>query len=164
MSRKIEVGAFTSSPSNFLNFLLSSLLFLVPTPPEITQTGIKDLQVLEPKSEKAVVGSTVLTISGNNLSLTCDVTGFPPPSIEWAKDGTVLGADRSVLRLLSVDVDDTSVYTCTATSPLGQVDSQSTNLTVIGRYLSTPQCNYGNCSRRKTKYSLFYIFFIYSLF
>ena len=106
--------------------------YSVPTLPEIIRTGIKDLQVLEPKSVQAVIGSTVLTISGNNLSLSCDVTGFPAPSIRWAKDGVLLGVDRPVLSLSSVDVDDTGVYTCTASSPLGPFDSQSTNLTVIG--------------------------------
>lgn len=104
----------------------------VPTPPEIIRTGIKDLQVLQPKSIKAVIGSTVLTISGNNVSISCDVTGFPTPSVEWTKDGVSFGTEDSILTLSSVNVDDTGLYSCTATSPLGPFDSQSTNLTVIG--------------------------------
>lgn len=112
---------------------MNTFCFLsVPTPPEIIRTGIRDLQVLQPKSVEAVVGSTVLTISGNNVSISCDVTGFPTPSVEWTKDGVSLGAEGSILTLSSVNVDDTGLYTCTATSPLGPFDSQSTNLTVIG--------------------------------
>lgn len=94
---------------------------------------MKDIQVLEPKSIEAIIGSTVLTISGSNVSISCGVRGFPTPSIEWTKDGVLLGAERSVLSLSSVDSDDTGLYTCTATSPLGSFDSQSANLTVIGR-------------------------------
>ena len=107
--------------------------FSVPTPPEIIRTGIKDLQVLEPKSIEAIVGSTVLTISGNNVSLSCSVRGFPTPTVKWTKDGALLEAEGSILSLSSVDSDDTGSYTCTASSPLGSFDSQSTNLTVIGR-------------------------------
>lgn len=105
----------------------------VPTPPEIIRTGMKDIQVLEPKSIEAIIGSTVLTISGSNVSISCGVRGFPTPSVEWTKDGVLLGAEGSVLSLSSVDSNDTGLYTCTATSPLGSFDSQSTNLTVIGR-------------------------------
>ena len=59
--------------------------------------------------------------------------GFPTPSVEWTKDGALLEAEGSILSLSSVDSDDTGSYTCTASSPLGSFDSQSTNLTVIGR-------------------------------
>lgn len=113
-------------PFNTLNFPS------VPTPPEIIRTGIKDLQVLKPKSIEAVIGSTVLSVSDNNVSLSCGVTGFPTPTVQWTKDGVLLQAEESILSLSSVDVDDTGLYTCTATSPLGSFDSQSTNLTVIG--------------------------------
>ena len=106
----------------------------VPTPPEIIRTGIKDVQVLEPKSLKVVIGSTVLTISGNNLSLSCRVKGFPAPSVQWAKDGVTLETEKSTLSLQTIDVKDSGVYMCTATSSLmGLSDSTSTNLTVIGK-------------------------------
>ena len=82
---------------------------------------------------EAVVGSTILTINGNNVTISCDVRGFPIPSVEWTKDGVLLEAEGSILSILSVDSDDTGPYTCTAKSPLGSFDSQSTNLTVIGR-------------------------------
>lgn len=59
--------------------------------------------------------------------------GFPIPSVEWTKDGVLLEAEGSILSMLSVDSDDSGSYTCTAKSPLGSFDSQSTNLTVIGR-------------------------------
>lgn len=120
---------------------LSFFCFSVPTPPEIIRTGIEDVQVLEPKSIEAVVGSTVLTISGNNVSISCGVRGFPTPSVEWTKDDALLEAEGSTLSLSSVDSDDTGSYTCTATSPVGSFDSQSTNLTVIGMYLNTEEFN-----------------------
>ena len=109
----------------------------VPTPPEIIRTGIKDVQVLEPKSLKVVIGRTVLTISGNNVSLSCRVKGFPTPSVQWAKDGVTLETKGSTLSLQAIDVQDSGVYMCTATSSLiGMSDSTSTNLTVIGKCLT----------------------------
>lgn len=113
---------------------MNTVRFLsVPTPAEIIRTGVKDVQILQSKSVEAVIGSTVVTISGNNVSISCDVTGFPTPSVKWTKDGVLLDAKESILSLSSVEVDNTGLYTCTATSPLGSFDSQSTNLTVIGR-------------------------------
>ena len=67
------------------------------------------------------------------MSISCGVTGFPTPSVEWTRDGVLLETGTSILRLSSLDSDDTGSYMCTATSPLGSFDSQSTNLTVIGR-------------------------------
>ena len=91
------------------------------------------MEVVEPKSIEAVVGSTILTISNNNVSLVCRVKGFPPPSVQWTKDGVPLKAEGSTLQFSIVDVNDTGVYTCTATSSLlGLTDSTSTRLTVIG--------------------------------
>lgn len=118
----------------FLPTICSQFSFCsVPAPPEITLTGIKDVQVVEPKAVEVVVGSTILTISGNNVSLTCRVKGFPTPSVQWTKDGVSLDTEGSTLRLQAVEANDTGVYTCTATSsPLGLFDWASSNLTVIG--------------------------------
>ena len=106
----------------------------VPAPPEIIRAGIEDVQIVESKSLEVVIGSTVLTISGNNVSVSCRVKGFPPPLVQWIKDGSPLETGGSTLRLQAVDIEDSGVYMCTASSPLlGLVDSASTNLTVIGK-------------------------------
>ena len=115
--------------------MLILTLSLVPTPPEIIRTGIKDLQVVEFKRIEVAAGSTVLTISGNNVSLFCRVKGFPTPSVQWTKDGVLLETEGSTLRLPTVEVKDSGAYTCTATSSLlGLFDSTTTNLTIIGWY------------------------------
>ena len=67
--------------------------------------------------------------------------GFPTPSVEWTKDDVLLETEGSTLSLSSVDSDATGSYTCTATSPVGSFDSQSTNLTVIGMCLNTEAFN-----------------------
>ena len=118
--------------------IVSSLysLLLAPLPPEIIRTATKDVQVVEPKSFEVNVGSTVLTISGNNLTLSCVAEGFPPPSVQWSKDGSALGSDGSDLRLQPLYIKDSGVYTCMASSPLqGLSDAISTNLTVVGWFL-----------------------------
>ena len=94
------------------------------------------MQVVEPKSFEVNVGRTVLTISGNNLTLSCVAEGFPPPSVQWTKDGSPLESDGSDLRLQPLYIKDSGVYTCTASSPLqGLSDAISTNLTVVGWFL-----------------------------
>lgn len=109
----------------------------VPAPPEIIRAGIEVVKIVESKSLEVVVGSTVLTISGNNVSVSCRVKGFPPPLVQWTKDGSPLETEGSSLRLQAVDIEDSGVYKCTATSPLLElVDSASTNLAVIGKCYS----------------------------
>ncbi|XP_068741513.1 hemicentin-1-like isoform X2 [Montipora capricornis] len=129
-----DSGKYTCSSENSVGKAAASsnVTVAVPSPPEIIQTGIEDDQVVEPKSFKVVVGSTVLTISGNNVSLTCQVDGFPPPSLQWTKDGSPLKTKGSILLLKALEIKDSGEYTCTATSSLQELsDSASTNLTVV---------------------------------
>lgn len=65
-------------------------------------------------------------ISGNALTLTCDVTGSPRPRIEWRKDGeTVVDTSRIThdgQRLLVNDVTvGTSRYTCLVSNTAGGI-------------------------------------------
>ena len=107
----------------------------VPSPPEIIRTGAKDVQVYDTRSVDVAAGSKVLTIGGNNVTLSCQVRGFPTPSIQWRKDDVLLETEGSTLTLLDVDVNHNGEYTCTAKSSLvGLSDSATTNLSVIGWY------------------------------
>lgn len=110
-----------------------SILSSVPSLPEIIRTGVKDVQVYDSRSIEVVAGSKVVTISGNNVILSCPVQGFPTPSIQWRKGDVLLGEEESTLTLLDTEVNDSGQYTCTATSSLVKFyDSATTNLTVIG--------------------------------
>lgn len=110
-----------------------SILPSVPSLPEIIRTGVKDVQVYDSRSIEVVAGSKVVTISGNNVILSCPVQGFPTPSIQWRKGNVLLGEEESTLTLLDVEVNDSGQYTCTATSSLVEFyDYATTNLTVIG--------------------------------
>lgn len=110
-----------------------SILSSVPSLPEIIRTGVQDVQVYDSRSIEVVAGSKVVTISGNNVILSCPVQGFPTPSIQWRKGDVLLGEEESTLTLLDTEVNDSGQYTCTATSSLVEFyDSATTNLTVIG--------------------------------
>lgn len=118
-----------------LQIYCNSILSSVPSPPEIIRTGVKDVQVYDSRSVKVVAGSKVVTINGNNVTLSCPVHGFPTPSIQWRKGDVLLGEEESILTLLDAEVNDSGQYTCTATSSLVEFyDSATTNLTVIGMY------------------------------
>ncbi len=71
-----------------------------------------------------------------NITLSCNASGFPAPSIVWNYNGSLLMNDRfnvvtveldsyrvqSSLSVLLANVSDTGIYTCTAIS---NVDNSS---------------------------------------
>ena len=79
------------------------------------------------------MGSSVLTIPGINVTLLCEADGFPPPSVEWMKDNSLLGVKGPVLSIPSVTVRDSGLFTCVARNLLGVSDSLTSNLTVVGK-------------------------------
>ncbi|CAH2316004.1 hemicentin-2 [Pelobates cultripes] len=71
----------------------------------------------------------VVTITGGNsvyatfrepLVLECQVSGTPPPTLSWWKDGIPLPSSGAKLQIKSISLDDEGVYTCVATNPAGE--------------------------------------------
>ncbi|CAL4129203.1 unnamed protein product, partial [Meganyctiphanes norvegica] len=65
-------------------------------------------------------GDPVLLKPGDTITLQCRADGLPRPDIQWFKDGRHRGQSGD-LNLHEVVVEDSGIYTCRASSPLGQV-------------------------------------------
>uniref|UniRef100_A0A1I7X1T1 Ig-like domain-containing protein n=1 Tax=Heterorhabditis bacteriophora TaxID=37862 RepID=A0A1I7X1T1_HETBA len=75
-------------------------------------------------------------LAGQDLSLKCQVLGYPEPQIVWAKDGERLTTSRRVklsfeeggwchLNILGCTSEDTGLYLCSATNVVGVTGSDS---------------------------------------
>ena len=76
-------------------------------------------------------------VEGDNVTLTCDTTGMPPPSIQWTKVNGVLSR-KSVLTLNNVrgtDTPNTNIqYQCTAKNGIGCPAFSVANVKLLGEY------------------------------
>ena len=92
---------------------------------------------------------TISKLYGADLTLTCNATGYPTPTLSWLKDGSTLQTAQgitvtitalnnslySVLSITSIKDEHDGVYTCLASNqlPNGTVThSSSFTLNVIG--------------------------------
>uniref|UniRef100_A0A803W8Y0 Hemicentin 1 n=1 Tax=Ficedula albicollis TaxID=59894 RepID=A0A803W8Y0_FICAL len=84
----------------------------------------------------SVVGTNPenLTVVVNNLiSLTCEVTGFPPPDLSWLKNGkpitnlqsSLLAPGARMLQIPRAKLSDGGEYTCTARNQAGESQKKS---------------------------------------
>ena len=72
---------------------------------------------LEPLKEGNTSCSSVSYMAkvGQNLSICCPVSSYPPPVVSWRKDGTQLQEGRGTVFTVILDKDDKfGNYTCTA--------------------------------------------------
>ncbi len=99
-----------------------SYLIVLPGPPHADQ---KELQKI------GHIGDTV--------RLTCPVSGFPQPMVEWSKDGEKIDhmwdrhkTGRKTLRIKNVNEDDTGVFTCKAINGFGSEEVR-VELIIVGK-------------------------------
>ncbi|XP_028301363.1 hemicentin-1 isoform X2 [Gouania willdenowi] len=84
--------------------------------------------------------SPLTVIEGSLISLVCESSGIPPPSLTWKKDDSELKVNQRVrilsggrqLQISSAEKTDAASYTCTATSEAGTT-SKEYNLQVYVR-------------------------------
>lgn len=77
------------------------------------------------------------------VTLSCPVSGIPPPQVKWFKDGhplnfrsnpnMILSADSRHLKIFRTDVTDAGTYTCEASNNVGKIEKDFT-LTVHGKF------------------------------
>lgn len=75
--------------------------------------------------------------AGDRVTFAVEVTGYPAPTFQWRRNGTVLpGATAATLTLASALAADAGGYTVTATNALGSATSEPATLTVTTRDFS----------------------------
>ena len=79
----------------------------------------------------ADVGTNVTTVTGNGLLLRCNASGIPAPRIDWRKDGLLRKSGSADYIIPSLAMEDSGLYTCSASNVLGSV-KESSNIDVIG--------------------------------
>nr|XP_047909504.1 hemicentin-2 [Anser cygnoides] len=96
------------------------------------------LLVMEPPQIEDASHPTEMSVAvGAPLELTCVVAGVPVPAVTWEKDGQLLAGpwlsagNESTLRISSMEVADSGLYTCLAASPAGE-DSRSFHVSARG--------------------------------
>ncbi|KAJ7986246.1 hypothetical protein DPEC_G00337960 [Dallia pectoralis] len=86
------------------------------------------LNVHVPPSIVRASPENVTVVVNNLVSLTCEATGFPPPSLSWLKDSgsvqsntdTLIMPGGRTLQILRAKMSDGGKYTCVAVSPAGE--------------------------------------------
>ena len=87
------------------------------------------------------VGSTVEVLSGTKVTLTCQYSGFPEPTVKWNvldKEGQVMKQDEGnevvngSLVLTALQPSDSAEYVCSVRNVAGTA-SASTKLKVFGK-------------------------------
>ena len=79
---------------------------------------------------------------GDNVTLSCNATGNPVPSISWTKDGSAissprisLSSDGTQLTITNVNRDDRGDYKCVTNNSIGDsVTSNAATLDVQCKY------------------------------
>ena len=74
------------------------------------------------------------------MTLSCNASGDPVPTISWTKDGSIIsasgdwrisfGADNKVLIISNVSREDEGEYRCVANNSLGNASSNAAFLNV----------------------------------
>ena len=79
-------------------------------------------------------------LQGDNLQLTCKVSGQPEPNITWTKEkpgnqgNTVVVQEGKLLTITDINRTDAGDYTCTAYNGFGKLESRTVYVIVTCEY------------------------------
>ena len=79
-------------------------------------------------------------LQGDNLQLTCKVSGRPEPNITWTKEkpgnqgNTVVVQEGKLLTITDINRTDAGDYTCTAYNGFGKLESRTVYVIVTCEY------------------------------
>ncbi|XP_036375886.1 hemicentin-1 [Megalops cyprinoides] len=87
-----------------------------------------NLNVHVPPSIVGTNPENVTVVVNNFISLTCEATGFPPPTLSWLKDRRPVQANTNALimpggrtlQILRAKISDGGKYSCVAMNPAGE--------------------------------------------
>ncbi|XP_063796284.1 hemicentin-1 isoform X2 [Pseudophryne corroboree] len=123
--------------------ILSSGLYLQITNAQLLDTGryiciveneagsaqkLFNINIHVPPRVAGSIFENVTVVENNFISLTCEVTGFPPPSINWLKDGNILTSSKHlfivpgsrILQIPQTKLADAGEYVCIANNQAGE--------------------------------------------
>ena len=84
------------------------------------------------KPTASITPKTPILFVNQTLTLTCSVSGDPPPTISWSKDETPLSETKKTFTKQHVQLGDEGNYSCTATNKHGNATATS-NVIVDGK-------------------------------
>lgn len=109
------------------------------SPPRIKH-GARDLRFIEEELPEVeiYIGSKLTVISETQIIVRCVASMDPAPAVSWKvqgkdsgfKDGVILSKDNSSLTITDPGVEDSGVYTCTASNNVG-LDSESSIINIL---------------------------------
>ncbi|KAL9986930.1 hypothetical protein ACROYT_G001147 [Oculina patagonica] len=128
----------------------STVTVIALDPPRI-KYGTRDLSFIEEELPEVeiYVGTKLTVISETQVTVRCVATMEPAPAISWKihgkdsgfSDDVSLSKDNSTLTISDPGVDDSGVYTCTASNNVGR-DSKSSNINILPP--EPPRISYSN--------------------
>ncbi|XP_053706380.1 protein turtle homolog A isoform X2 [Synchiropus splendidus] len=79
------------------------------------------LSVTAPPTFSKAPPPAIEGVVGSDLSLECEATGNPPPTISWSKDGSIIDSrpENGVLLLKAVNMQSAGQYSCQASNSEG---------------------------------------------
>ena len=91
------------------------------------------------KPEITTHPQNVTTKEGDNVTLSCDTTGNPVPTISWTKDGSAisnnsmisLSDDNKQLTITNVNRTNSGEYQCVASNRVGKDTSDASTVTIL---------------------------------
>ncbi|XP_029464601.1 ADAMTS-like protein 1 isoform X2 [Rhinatrema bivittatum] len=136
-----DVGFYTCNATNGLGSDSVSIAVTLAGKPLI-KTSRTALFNMDSPSITLDIGSTLTTIKGANVTISCLVAGLPEAEVTWYRNKTKLAPaphqhDGSLL-LANVTLSDQGLYSCRATNHHGEV-TETTQLWILG----PPQTSHG---------------------
>ena len=83
---------------------------------------------------------------GDNMTLTCVVSGRPSPSVSWIQVSTGIQHQDEAWDRTNIDINTLGEYRCNANNSCGQ-QSDKLTLAYVGRCMHSLQC----CEKKTTK-------------
>ncbi|XP_019949996.1 vascular cell adhesion protein 1 [Paralichthys olivaceus] len=87
-----------------------------PKPPPVSESHIVSVHYAPEFNDNT---TNVYVREGENVTLSCDAEGNPPPRFNWIHDGVAVTENTKYLSVSQVNVNE--MYTCTASNELGQI-------------------------------------------
>ncbi|XP_054858272.1 ADAMTS-like protein 3 [Eublepharis macularius] len=147
---KKEMGVYRCVVENDFGSDAETSTLLYAEAPMILYS-MRNVTNLELSNFSVTVGGTILARTGANVLLECPVKGVPPPNVTWLKNGSsarnhFFTIVNGSLLLRNISSEDSGMYTCVATNPLGKASSK-TFLRLTGDSFQEPKTS--SSSRKK---------------